>query len=192
MRRKIIILLLIFMFTAIGWSQLFSNTLVSAVDLKPEELIRLHVVANSDSIMDQTIKIKVRDAVIDYLRPKLEKCSSIEQSRQVISEHKEKIVNIAKQAVLNENQSYGVKIEAGYQFFPLKSYGTMVFPAGQYEAVKIILGNGEGKNWWCVLFPPLCFIDAANATAVPAVQNENKDDKKIEFRLKLVEMLKLK
>lgn len=126
-----------------------------------DKLVRLHVVANSDSLEDQDLKRKVRDEVIKQMSPKFEGLKDVDEVKQVITENIGLIEHIAAQVVQKENKSYGAKALLGDYDFPTKAYGNLTLPAGSYQALKIVLGNGEGQNWWCVMFPPLCFIDIA-------------------------------
>ena len=163
-------------FAAIGWTFLFEQMKENApATFGQSDLIRLHVLANSDNPEDQQLKLKVRDAVIAYLAPQLEHLTDPEAARKIVTDNQERIVEIARH-VLNENGcSYPVNIQIGIFDFPVKSYGNFVLPAGKYEAVRILIGNAEGKNWWCVLFPPLCFVDVTNATAIPVTKEHSVD-----------------
>ena len=178
----------------IGWFflgyQEHRNTPVSSGH---EDLIRLHVLANSDSSADQQLKLKVRDALIAYLEPYLESVTTKPAAKQIILEHKENLIKVAKQVVFTNEADYPVDLEVGIYDFPIKSYGNLVLPAGKYEAVRILIGKAEGKNWWCVLFPPLCFIDITNATAtsLPSEKIANQKDEqemKIELKSKIAEL----
>lgn len=199
MRRKLFtatVVAIIAVFIAGGWAMLISQGKKDMTASGNQGLIRFHVVANSDSNQDQAVKLKVRDAIVEYLTPQLEKSSSIDESRKIIAEHKKDLIAIAQQIVAQNGGGYPVDLQIGWFDFPVKSYGTLVLPAGKYEAVRILLGKAEGKNWWCVLFPPLCFIDAANATAVPVMGNQANNeqapdnDNKVEFRFKIAELFK--
>ena len=127
-----------------------------------ENLIRFHVLANSDSEEDQALKLKVRDKVISYLKPKLEDSESISQSEKIILNEKDKLMDICKETIKQNGYNYDVSINLGYSKFPTKQYSSVVLPAGEYKSLKIIIGKGQGKNWWCVMFPPLCFVDEQN------------------------------
>lgn len=128
-----------------------------------ENIIRFHVLANSDSKEDQELKIEVKNHILDYMKVVLKDSDSIEETRETILEN------------LNNIEDYGIKYmeELGYHYnvtanltntyFPVKTYGECTFPAGEYEALRIEIGKGEGKNWWCVMYPNLCFIDATHA-----------------------------
>ena len=138
-----------------------------------ENLIRFHVLANSDSEEDQALKLKVRDKVISYLKPKLEDSESISQSEKIILNEKDKLMDICKETIKQNGYNYDVSINLGYSKFPTKQYSSVVLPAGEYKSLKIIIGKGQGKNWWCVMFPPLCFIDDQNGII------DEKTDKKL-------------
>ena len=139
---------------------------VSKIDIASEnykdKLIRFHVLANSDSEEDQQLKLKVRDAVIDYLQPKLRDSKSINESERIILEEEGNLINICRDVVEKNGYNYDVHIDLGYSKFPTKQYSSVVLPAGEYKALRILIGKGQGKNWWCVMFPPLCFVDKQN------------------------------
>ena len=135
------------------------------------ELLRFHVVANSDSAEDQEIKMKIKEAVIDYLKPILSNTDSMDEAKTIISSKLEQIEAVAQEKLDQLSVSYGVTVELGVSSFPIKQYGDIVLPPGDYEALRIFLGDAEGKNWWCIMFPQLCFVD--NAYAV--VPEESKD-----------------
>ena len=130
----------------------------ASVDYK-NKLIRFHVIANSDSDEDQALKLKVRDAVIEYLQPKLSKSGSIQESEEIIKSEYNNLEKISKNIICENGYNYDVRVGIEYSNFPTKQYSNVVLPAGEYKALKIIIGSGEGKNWWCVMFPPLCFVD---------------------------------
>ena len=122
-------------------------------------VIRLHVLANSNSSEDQALKLKVRDRIISEMKSSFSLDGDIILAREVIMNNKEKIRSIAKDEVEKNGFSYDVNISLGQSDFPTKNYGEIVLPAGKYEALKIEIGKAQGQNWWCVLFPPLCFVD---------------------------------
>ena len=122
-----------------------------------QKVIRFHVLANSDLAADQQVKLKVRDAVGAYVEVLLQDSDSMEETRSIIRKN---LVDIAKQAdrVLKaEGMEYGAKAKLATSSFPVKEYGNLRFPAGKYEAVRVVLGQGKGHNWWCVMYPNLCF-----------------------------------
>ncbi|WP_330694424.1 stage II sporulation protein R [Intestinibacter bartlettii] len=138
-----------------------------------DKLIRFHVIANSDSDKDQKLKLKVRDEVISYLQPKLENSNSIEESEKIIKNEYKALENISKKVISKNGYNYTVKVGLEYSNFPAKQYSSVVLPAGKYKALRIIIGEGKGKNWWCVMFPPLCFVDDQNGII------DEKTDKKL-------------
>ena len=122
-----------------------------------EGIIRLHVIANSNSEADQAVKLKVRDAVISQVNDLSEK-NNMDETRRWLESYLDDLTKTAN-AVLGENGcNYRASAELGVRWIPEKTYDDMYFPAGNYEALTITLGKGEGENWWCVLFPPLCLI----------------------------------
>lgn len=138
----------------------------AAVPSQPEELIRFHVLANSDSEEDQALKRAVRDAILEEVSPRLAESTSLDESRQILTGMRTEIEHIGQEVVQKWGKSYEVQTDYGYFTFPTKSYGSLVLPAGEYEAVRVLIGEAEGSNWWCVLFPPLCFVDIEHSTAV--------------------------
>ena len=137
-----------------------------------DKLIRFHVIANSNIDEDQELKLKVRDEVIKYLQPKLQNSKSIKESEAIIKKEYSSLEEISKNIILKNGYNYSVKVGIQYSNFPTKQYSNIVLPAGEYKALKIIIGKGEGKNWWCVMFTPLCFVDESNG-----VIDKSTDDK---------------
>lgn len=158
-----IILFGIMFFVVIGFMVTSIYTQLSKIDKfsddYKEKLIRFHVLANSDSDEDQALKLKVRDEVINYLQPKLKHSKSIKESEQIILKEKNNLINICENTIEQNGYNYGVTVDLGYSKFPTKQYSSVVLPAGEYKSLKISIGKGQGKNWWCVMFPPLCFVD---------------------------------
>ncbi len=152
------------------------STAVENVQVIPEEAIRLRILANSDSEKDQEVKRAVRDAVNKQMNEWVEQLTSIEEARQVISSRLPELEKIAKNELIKHGLSYSVSIDFGDVQFPTKLYGQYLYPAGTYEAVLITLGEGKGANWWCVLFPPLCFMDFSNSAAVSQGIEEDVDN----------------
>lgn len=126
-------------------------------------LIRLHVIANSDTDSDQQLKLAVRDAIIDQVGTNFADNCQKDEARQEILAHTEDIRLIAQEVIADWGYDYPVEISLGKSDFPTKTYGNVTLPAGTYDALKVIIGEGAGQNWWCVLFPPLCFVDATTA-----------------------------
>ena len=122
-------------------------------------VIRLHVRANSDTEADQNLKLKVRDRILKECSYLFEDNKKIETARAEILKNTKKIEKIATNEILKNGYNYPVKINFGKSDFPVKVYKNITLPAGTYEALTVNIGNAEGQNWWCVLFPPLCFVD---------------------------------
>jgi len=138
-----------------------------------DKLIRFHVIANSDDKIDQGLKLKVRDSVLKYVSPKLEACKSINESRIIINNEDKNIKKIAENVINKNGFKYSIVTTLSQEYFPVKSYGNITLPQGEYEAYRIIIGNGSGQNWWCVMFPPLCFVDITKG-AVSYEKNESE------------------
>jgi len=151
--------------------------LVGAEDTKviPDEAIRLRILANSDAEEDQAVKRLIRDEVNEDITKWVAELTSLDEARDVITSHLPDIQATAEAVIKEQGLEQSVKVDFGQAEFPTKLYGQYLYPAGEYEAVIITLGEGDGANWWCVLFPPLCFLDFSNGTAVsqsPIVEDE--------------------
>jgi len=132
----------------------------------PDNLIRFHVIANSDSEEDQLLKYAVRDEVLKKVAPTLAESKSLQESRTIIQGRRDELLETAHGVVKEWGKDYPVELEYGIFTFPTKSYGNIVLPSGDYEAVEIKIGKAEGANWWCVLFPPLCFVNVQESTTL--------------------------
>lgn len=132
----------------------------------PNEAIRLRILANSDSENDQALKRLVRDEVNEAITEWVAELTSIEEARRLIQSKLPEIQKIAENVMDREKSAQKVTVNFGKIEFPTKLYGQFLYPAGEYEAILISLGEGKGANWWCVLFPPLCFLDFSNGVAV--------------------------
>lgn len=139
-----------------------------------DNLIRLHVIANSDSPADQTLKRNVRDVILVYMNEQLKDSKDINRTRSIINEKMNDITRLAVEELKRNGCDYAVKASLGSYPFPTKAYGDITLPAGNYQALRIVIGKGEGANWWCVLFPPLCFIDVTHGTIPDPVKDELK------------------
>ena len=142
-------------------NQIIEKTATSqAQSLQPsiaDKVLRFHVLANSDSPEDQAVKLKVRDAVGTYLEPLLENSRTKESCERIVSENLEQITEIANETLLENGFDYGSAAKICTTDFPEKTYGSYTFPSGTYDALNITLGKGGGHNWWCVLYPNMCF-----------------------------------
>ncbi len=193
---------------------LFSLLLFKALhsDAKEEDLqkgiasqiIRFHVIANSDSAEDQALKLVVKGALTDVLRPKLEHVKSINEARNILKNNLDEMVTIADRIIKENGYDYtaSASIEKGY--FPLKVYGDLSLPPGEYEAVRVELGSAAGQNWWCIMFPPLCFVDSTYSVVPKSSKDElkylltdeeynavfSKNDMKIKVKFKILSLIK--
>ena len=125
------------------------------------KIIRFHVRANSDSQEDQRLKLKVRDAVGAYMQPRLSGISDIEASRRTVRKYLSEIQETAARVIAAEGYTYDVTADLKVTDFPEKTYGDYTFQAGSYEALEVVIGEGKGRNWWCVMYPNLCFFNSA-------------------------------
>lgn len=137
-------------------------------------IIRFHVRAESDSKEDQWLKLQVKEAVLAYISPVLSKSQSVDESRQLLYNESENIRNVAAATLRGLGDESDVNVYFENCYFPMKTYGDMTFPPGEYEAFRVDIGEAQGKNWWCVLYPPLCFVDAVYGE----VPEESKEELK--------------
>lgn len=152
-------------------------------------LIRLHILANSDSAQDQALKYKIRDHVVTLMGEKFKEAESIEESRDILRASLDELEEEARLTLREAGSPDGVRAVYGIFDFPARQYDTFSLPAGKYEALRLVIGKGQGANWWCVLFPPLCFVDAQKTTGydTPLAQQEAL---KIKPAFKVVELCK--
>ena len=193
----IILTFLLFIYTsicAISYAQNISTDIASSV-------FRLHVIANSDSKEDQDLKYKVRDNLLKYMNKICKNCTSKEDAISLVEKNKYIFKQIALDTISNEGFSYDVNINIGNFEFPTKNYGDISLPAGLYDALRVEIGEAKGQNWWCVMFPPLCFVDISSGV-VPEESKEvlqdnlteeefalisDKSSDEIQFKFKLLE-----
>lgn len=128
-----------------------------------ENVVRLHVIANSDNSADQSLKLIVRDNIITSLQKKLKNAVSVTDAKEIILENQNTILSIAQKTLYQHNSGYSVTVSLQPRYFPVKQYGDLTFPAGMYQALCVEIGEAKGQNWWCVLFPSLCFVDETTA-----------------------------
>lgn len=141
-----------------------------------EKTIRLHVLANSDSEEDQKLKLQVRDQVLAYVSPYLEDCPSKEESARILKELLPGIEETAREVLRKEGAGEEVSVALSEEFYPTRTYGELSFPAGDYTSLRIFLGSGEGQNWWCVVFPPLCFSSVSEQSEAALRSGLTEDD----------------
>lgn len=194
----LILSLLLFLYTficAFSYVEAVSSNISDSV-------FRLHVIANSNSTEDQSLKYKVRDSLLNYMNTICKNCESKEDAMNLVSIHQEEFKQVALKTIKNEGYSYNVNIEIGNFEFPTKHYGDISLPAGFYDALKVEIGNANGRNWWCVMFPSLCFIDVSSGVVPDESKEElqnvlsdeeysiisNNSNKGIKFKFKLLEL----
>lgn len=165
------------------------------------EILRFHVVANSDSKQDQEIKLVIKDELTTALKPSLEHAKNIDEARVIIKDNLSTLEQIANQTLMDNGYEYtaSASLEKGY--FPLKVYGDLSLPPGEYEAIRIELGLAKGQNWWCIMFPPLCFVDSTYSVVPDSSKEQLKNvltdeeydmvfkqkDVKVKVKLKIVD-----
>ena len=154
-----------------------ANSYVSAVSSNiSSSVFRLHVIANSDSSEDQNLKYIVRDRILDYMNSLVDTTiSSKEEIMRIVSENLVNFRSIAQNTVYENGYDYNVNIEIGNFAFPTKAYGDIALPSGYYDALRVSIGEAKGKNWWCVMFPPLCFVDVSSGV-VPEDSKETLEE----------------
>lgn len=158
-KKKLGILLIVIIAVSglIGYYRVsYAGNLEAVTEGISESIIRFHVRANSDSQEDQEVKLKVKEAVVDYIRPVLSESDSLSESRSILEAESDNVRNVAIKTLRDNGFMEDVSVYFEQSYFPVKSYGDVTFPAGYYEAFRVDIGDAEGKNWWCVLYPPLC------------------------------------
>ena len=191
----IIFLLILFVFVSA-----FSYANAAFADIS-ENFFRLHILANSDSNEDQTLKLLIRDNVLEYINEITSSCNNKSEAMVVVSNNLSNIQEIAKQTILENGYNYEVTSEIGRFYFPTKHYGNMSLPAGFYDALRIKIGDAKGQNWWCSIFPALCFTDVSDGIisekAQENLENSLNDEeinllfdncKNIRIKFKIVEL----
>lgn len=175
LQRQILGLLVFFLICAAGGGYYINHT--------PNQhpgMIRLHVVANSDSVYDQKLKLKVRDEILKFMDGQ----TDLESARSYLQENLEEIESISETVIAEYGQDYPARADLRVTYIPEKSYEDLTLPAGNYEALKVTLGRGEGQNWWCVIFPQLCLIGEENGTEKVVLKSKIKEMMKRDIRKK--------
>lgn len=194
----LILSILLFIYTsicALSYAQSVSSDLCNSV-------FRLHVLANSNSDEDQKLKYIVRDNLLKYMNEICINCKNKEEAINLVHQNEGKFKEIALNTIQEQGYSYDVNINIGNFEFPTKTYGDISLPAGYYDALRIEIGEAKGQNWWCVMFPPLCFVDISSGV-VPEESKEiikenlsteeefalvsEKSSDDIQFKFKLIE-----
>ena len=157
-----------------------------------DNVLRLHVLANSDSEEDQALKLKVRDAILESGQETFSGAANAKEAEARIVADSDKLLATAEAVIQEEGYDYDVALEVTDDSFPTRTYGNITLPAGEYRAVRLVIGEGEGKNWWCVMFPALC-LPGASETSLDAVLSDDEielveSDPKVDVRFKIAEV----
>ena len=198
-KKFLILIILLFIYTiicAVSYVNAVSSNIESSV-------FRLHVIANSDSKEDQDLKYIVRDNILTYINEISKNASTKEEVIEIARNNIDTIKQIAQETVYENGYNYSVNIKIGNFAFPTKQYGDMSLPAGFYDALRVEIGSASGQNWWCVMFPPLCFVDVSSGV-VPEeskevlqenlsyeeynLLSENQNNSDMNFKFKIVEL----
>ena len=164
-------------------------------------VFRLHVIANSDSKEDQNLKYIVRDKLLQYMNSYLSNTSTKEDAIKIANEHLDEFKQVAINTIKEQGYSYNVNVKVGNFEFPTKTYGDISLPAGFYDALRVEIGEAKGQNWWCVMFPPLCFVDVTSGVVPEESKKElqnnlseeefalisDNQSSNIQFKFKLLE-----
>lgn len=151
----------------------YASTVSSSI---ADSVFRLHIIANSDSTEDQSLKYIVRDNLISYMNSICSDSNTKSEIIKIANSHKSDFYKIAKQTIIDEGFDYEVTISIGNFYFPTKSYGDISLPSGLYDALEVKIGKAEGHNWWCVMFPPLCFVDITSGVVPTSSKDSLKDN----------------
>ena len=190
--------ILIATFTIIGLYVLLGFLPIHSEAAIYDNVLRLHVLANSNSSEDQALKLEVRDRILEETATLFKDCKTKDEAREAVESNLDKIREVAEQTVREAGYEYGVSVSLGEEEYPTKNYEECCFPAGEYLSLRVMIGEAEGENWWCVLFPPLC-IDAAGESrevfAEVGLTDEQysfiteTDNPKYKVRFKLLEVI---
>lgn len=158
-----------------------------------QDVFRLHILANSDSEADQSLKIKVRDKVLDYTEDLFNSANSKEEAESIISDNLQSISNVAYQTVLDNGYDYVVTAEITNMYFTTRYYEGYTLPSGMYDALRITIGDGEGHNWWCVMYPSICISSAEDkeSKAKEALDDDEYNivcNEQYQYKFKVVEI----
>ena len=173
-----------------------SSETAAAVKNLSKNAIRFHVLANSDSEGDQALKMKVKERVVDYIYKNTKDLNTLSETKDFILKNDNKIKKLATETIRNFGYNYSVSSSFGMQNFPVKTYGDVTFPKGRYTSYTIYIGEGTGHNWWCVLYPPLCFVDASTGVVPDSSKEmlkesltEKEYDAVVQYRFKYLTFL---
>jgi len=151
---------------------------IHAVKIQKEiasQILRFHVVANSDSVIDQSLKLVIKDTLTNALKPELKSAHTLDDARQIIEHNLSNLESLSNQVIKEHGFSYETKASITKGYFPLKVYGDLSLPPGEYEAIRIELGDANGQNWWCIMYPPLCFVDSTYSVVPDSSKEQLKE-----------------
>ncbi|MGC5325673.1 stage II sporulation protein R [Brevibacillus sp. SYSU BS000544] len=173
--KRFFFILFAFILAIMSWE----NQRLAAADIQgngpiPQESIRLRIIANSDSFQDQWLKRKVRDSIVEQMNQWAKELDSYDEAHSFVSGKLPELQQVVDETIKQHGFTYKAVVDFGSVPFPTKLYGSYVYPAGNYEAVRVRIGEAKGQNWWCVLFPPLCFIDMSNGDAVQMKEEQSE------------------
>lgn len=199
-KKPIFITITAFIFFLIFSAYSYANSISSDLN---KSVFRLHVIANSDSDEDQSLKLQVRDKLLDYMNSITANVRTKDDAIKIAQDHQKDFQIIAEQTILDKGYSYPVTVEIGNYEFPTKQYGDITLPSGYYDALRVKIGKASGHNWWCVMFPPLCFVDVTSGIVPDSSKEQLKenmssedysiisnDNSVTEFKFKIVELFK--
>ena len=199
-KNSLILIILLFFYIFIS---AFSYVTAVSQDIS-NSVFRLHVLANSDSQEDQELKYKVRDNLIEYMNSLCSNITSKDEAITIAQNHLDDFIEISQKTVYENGYNYNVTVEIGNFSFPKKNYGDISLPEGMYDALRVKIGEAKGQNWWCVMFPPLCFVNVSSGI-IPEESKElikeeltedeysiitNKESSDIKFKLGILEWFK--
>ena len=161
------VVMFLYIWTVVLGNDIFQPSIAS-------KILRFHVLANSDSEADQSVKKEVRDAVGTYLQPLLKESDSLDETKEIVHANMDEIIALSQETLQKYGYDYNVSAKITKTDFPQKTYGNYTFPKGTYEALQIVIGEGQGKNWWCVLYPNMCF----QGSVFEVVEEEAKESLK--------------
>lgn len=195
--KRFLLLIVLFLFYTFICAFSYASSVSSDI---ADNVFRLHIVANSDTDEDQNLKLIVRDNILNYMKEIASSVSSKEEAVEIITSHLDDFYNIAIDTIRNAGYDYDVNLSVGQFDFPTKEYGDISLPAGIYDALRIEIGEAQGHNWWCVMFPTLCFVDVSSGSldeGSKGVLEDNLSDEEfslisddsadVKFKFKVVE-----
>lgn len=195
--KRFLLLIVLFLFYTFICAFSYASSVSSDI---ADNVFRLHIIANSDTDEDQNLKLIVRDNILNYMKEIASSVSSKEEAVEIITSHLDDFYNIAIDTIRNAGYDYDVNLSVGQFDFPTKEYGDISLPAGIYDALRIEIGEAQGHNWWCVMFPTLCFVDVSSGSldeGSKGVLEDNLSDEEfslisddsadVKFKFKVVE-----